>query len=164
MMCQGDGTISLRSASRSLEDDLLSITYFSSATAPFDDEALRDLLAKSRTRNTEDGITGMLIYHRGNFAQVLEGDEEAVRTTFDRICADVRHRNVVVELEDTVDERTFPDWSMGFRDLSGGTAEEIEGFSTFFSDVQAGKEVPGRMPPHHMLRAFSRPEKYRPGA
>ncbi|WP_426246542.1 BLUF domain-containing protein [Nocardioides sp. LHG3406-4] len=143
---------------------MLTITYFSSAAVAFDDQALRELLSKSRARNTDDSITGMLIFHRGNFAQVLEGDEHAVRATFDRICADDRHHSVVVELEDTVDDRTFPDWSMGFRDLADGTAEEIEGFSTFFRDVQAGKDVPGRMPPHHMLRAFSRPETYRPGA
>lgn len=142
----------------------ISVTYFSSATVPFDDDALVALLEKSRARNTSDGITGMLIYHDGHFAQVLEGEADAVRATFERISADLRHRDVVVELDDTIDELTFPDWSMGFRDLTTGSAEEVEGFSTFFRDVQAGKDIPGRMPPHHMLRAFSRPSTYRPGA
>ena len=142
---------------------LLSLTYFSSATVEFDGDALQTLLEHSRARNTAAGISGMLIFHEGNYAQVLEGDEAVVRETFGRISADTRHRNIVLELEETVAERTFPDWSMGFRDLRGATAEEIEGFSTFYRDVQAGVDVPGRMPPHYMLRAFSRPVRPKPG-
>ena len=140
---------------------MLSLTYFSTATVPFNDDDLVELLAVSRRNNTAAEITGMMIYHGGHFVQVLEGPDDAVRTTYDRIARDPRHRDVSVELEDDIEERGFPDWSMGFRD--GSAVEDLEGYSTFFDDVQAGKEVPGGTPPHIMLRAFSRPLTYRPG-
>lgn len=143
---------------------LLSLTYFSTATVPFSDDDLVELLERSRVRNTADDLTGMMIFHDGHFVQVLEGPEAAVRATYDRIALDPRHRDLILELEDTIDERGFPDWSMGFRDLADGTEDEVEGFSTYFRDVRAGRKVPGGTAPHVMLRAFSRPSTYRPSA
>lgn len=140
---------------------MLSLTYFSTATVPFNDTDLLALLETSRVNNAAAGITGMMIYHQGHFVQVLEGPEDAVRATYDRIARDTRHRDVSVELEDHVEERGFPDWSMGFRD--GSAVDDLAGFSTFLDDIQAGKDVPGGTPPHIMLRAFSRPATYRPG-
>ena len=139
---------------------MLSLTYFSTETVPFSDADLFELLEVSRRNNIADDITGMMIYHDGHFVQVLEGPEEAVRATYARIASDVRHRDISLELEDRVEERAFPDWSMGFAD---GAAVDTVGFSTFFNDVQAGKQVPGGTPPYIMLRAFSRPATYRPG-
>ncbi len=55
------------------------LVYVSSAVRPFSRVDLDDLLATSRANNARVGITGMLLYKDGNFMQVLEGDEEAVR-------------------------------------------------------------------------------------
>ncbi len=140
---------------------MLTLTYFSSATVAFTPDDLLELLTRSRARNRADGITGMLLYHQGHFVQVLEGAEPTVRATYDRISADQRHGSIELELEDTVAERTFGGWSMGFRNLAAASTEEIDGFTTFFNDMQAGRDVPGRTPAHMMLRAFSRPRDYR---
>lgn len=42
------------------------------------------MLAKSRSNNVRDGISGMLLYRDGDFLQVLEGPEDKVRAAFDR--------------------------------------------------------------------------------
>ena len=136
---------------------LLSITYLSSATERPDAAALVDLLAHARARNAANDVTGMLLYAEGSFAQSLEGPEEAVRATFDRILVDPRHRGVYVALEEHVEDRSFPDWSMSFRDLNSAPPSDVEGFTTFLTDVRAGRAVPGDTDPHHVLRAFSRP-------
>ena len=64
------------------------LVYVSSATRPFSGEDLRVLLVTCRKDNTELGVKGMLLYKDGNFMQVLEGEEGAVRGLYERIAAD----------------------------------------------------------------------------
>jgi hypothetical protein len=109
------------------------VVYVSSAVRPFTREELQRLLKKSRANNARNGITGMLLYKDGNFMQVLEGDEAAVRATFDRISKDPRHRNVIVLLRSEEAERDFPDFSMGFYDLNSAKAHDMPGYTEFLN-------------------------------
>jgi hypothetical protein len=104
---------------------------------------LRALLKTSRANNTRDGITGMLLYKDGNFMQVLEGHEAAVRATFRRIQRDPRHRGIIELLSGDAAEREFPDFSMGFRDLDSEDVREIAGYSEFLNTPLAGAEFSG---------------------
>ena len=134
---------------------MLSLTYFSSATRLLDADELAGLLAHIRPRNAALDVTGMLLYSDGNFVQTLEGPDAAVRSIFAGITADPRHHGIFVALEDAVTVRAFPDWSMGFRDVSGTAAADLEGFSTFLRDVRAGKETEGAQDAaHQLLRVF----------
>lgn len=90
-----------------------------------DERHLAPILESAVRRNTEDGITGMLLYSGGNFLQVLEGPKDAVQATYDRICKDSRHRNTTLLLEQDIAERQFGSWSMGYRQLS---AEDVARF------------------------------------
>ena len=47
------------------------IVYVSSATRPFQEAELQDLLLKARENNARLGVTGMLLYIGGNFMQLL---------------------------------------------------------------------------------------------
>ena len=99
------------------------LIYKSSETAPFSKTDLKHLLVGSRLRNTEADISGMLIYDRGVFLQMLEGDVGAIFKTFARIERDPRHKDVTVLLRDAnARERAFGKWSMGFADGSGAAA------------------------------------------
>ena len=64
--------------------------------SPGQESALPAIVETSVRRNGEDGITGMLLYAGGNIMQVLEGDEAAVRRTYERIGRDPRHRNIML--------------------------------------------------------------------
>ena len=113
---------------------LLSIVYISSAVSPFSDEALAELLEKSRSNNSASQLTGMLLYRDGQFMQALEGDDAAVRSVYAIVSADPRHDGVRTLLEEQIDERRFPEWSMGFRALTESGIREIPGYSSFFQE------------------------------
>ncbi len=116
------------------------LVYVSSATWPFSGEDLRVLLETCRKNNAELGVTGMLLYKDGNFMQVLEGDEGAVRGLYARIAADPRHGGEITLQEGFAEGRQFPDWSMGFRDLNAPEVRATPGFSEFLSTPLTGAE------------------------
>ncbi len=116
---------------------MIQLVYLSSARTLFDQEALLRLLARARARNEAQGITGLLLYKDGNFLQVIEGDETAVRALFKRIEADPRHKDLLVLLEEAITTRSFPDWSMGFRDIDDPAVRALPGFSALMSDARA---------------------------
>ena len=70
---------------------LFQLLYVSSAVSPFSTAELVTLLEKSRKRNDQTGISGMLLYYEANFMQLLEGLEEQIRLTHARIIRDRRH-------------------------------------------------------------------------
>jgi hypothetical protein len=110
---------------------MISLTYMSTATVPYTDEQLTDLLSQSRENNHVAGLTGMLLYAGGHFIQTLEGDPDAVDTTFERIQQDSRHRNIYIALREEVETPVFPDWSMGFESVSDEAASELPGFNDY---------------------------------
>lgn len=72
------------------------------------------ILHKSRLNNQRRGLTGLLVYTKGNFLQVLEGLDKSVETTFARIKADPRHRICEIVQETEIFEPDFGQWLMGF--------------------------------------------------
>lgn len=119
------------------------LVYVSSATRPFSGEDLRALLETCRKNNAGLGITGMLLYKDGNFMQVLEGDEEAVRGLYARIAADPRHGGEMILQQGFTEGRQFPDWSMGFRDLDSPEVRAEPGYSEFLNTPLTGQEFSG---------------------
>jgi hypothetical protein len=112
---------------------VLSIAYVSAATSPLSADDIAGLLTKSRANNERDGITGALLYHRERFIQIVEGDDEIVLAKFAEISTDPRHRNVQVMREQRIPERQFPQWTMGFRELSDESVQQLTGYENFFA-------------------------------
>lgn len=80
------------------------------------------ILAASRRRNGEHGLSGVLVYTGAGFLQVLEGDRAEVLGVFERLLVDRRHRSVsVIEMGET-ERHLFGGWSMGFL----GASPEID--------------------------------------
>lgn len=119
------------------------LVYASSAARLFSESDLSDLLATSRENNARAGITGMLLYKDGNFMQVLEGEEGAVRELYEKIGTDPRHKGEITLLRSIADERQFPDWSMGFRDLDSLEARATPGYNEFLNTPLTGREFSG---------------------
>ncbi len=90
------------------------IVYTSEATFPADqiEDVLAEIVANAKHHNADNGITGVLFYENRHFFQALEGEEAAVRGTFDKIAQDSRHRNLVKLKDAPIGKRSFPDWSM----------------------------------------------------
>ena len=136
---------------------MIYLVYASSAVRLFTPEELTDLLAVSRVNNARAGITGMLLYKGGNFLQVLEGDEQPVEALHAKILRDPRHKGVITLLRGPLEERAFPGWSMGFRDLASPEVRSDPAFSEFLNAPLSGEEFsanPSRA--QKMLLSFKR--------
>ncbi|MCM3695632.1 BLUF domain-containing protein [Microbacterium oleivorans] len=116
---------------------VFSVVYSSTATAPLDDAALRELLEQSRSSNAERDVTGMLLYRAGRFIQVLEGPEEAVRDTMGKIERDPRHDHLRVLIDEFIEERNFAEWTMGYEPIDVPDGAAPEGFRDTFDDLEA---------------------------
>ncbi|MCJ1715389.1 BLUF domain-containing protein [Microbacterium sp. M1A1_1b] len=128
---------------------LQSLLYMSSAKEPFDDDALDALLEHARTRNTADGLTGLLVHRAGRFMQLLEGPYDPVMATYARILADDRHGDVALLVEESLHTRRFPEWTMAF---DRAEPQDVpEGFSDFLASGDASAD---RSRSRELLRWF----------
>ena len=97
-----------------------------------DEAQLGPILESAVRHNREDGITGMLLYSGGNFLQVLEGSQEQVLKTYQRICRDLRHTNILILTQEEVEERQFAGWNMGYRQLSDADVARFPEYAPYF--------------------------------
>ena len=88
------------------------IAYVSAASWNLLDEQIERIVSESRRLNALNGVTGVLLYCDGNFMQYLEGDEDAVMETFERIRASESHYQVNELMNQPILEREFADWAM----------------------------------------------------
>ena len=95
-------------------EPLFHLGYVSTETGHLGTQGMVELLIEARRVNTERNLTGLLLHREKSFYQVLEGPEEEVKRTFERIERDDRHTAVDVLFEGTVEQREFADWQMGF--------------------------------------------------
>lgn len=93
---------------------LYELIYVSFAVRPMGTAELTDMLDEFRVFNGAHGITGLLVYHRQEFMQLLEGEWGEVQALFDRIRRDDRHQQVHTLWEGALDARAFDGWSMAF--------------------------------------------------
>jgi hypothetical protein len=112
---------------------LFHLIYVSSASRLFSKEELVALMKVSAEKNAQAGLTGLLLYKGGNIIQVIEGEEQAVRALFERIKNDSRHRGVIVLAQEAIQERSFPRWGMGFRDLNSTSLREFPEYDQFMN-------------------------------
>ncbi len=109
------------------------VIYVSQAAKPMSTDELESLLSYSRTRNTEKGITGLLIYRHaqdadsGHFIQMLEGEEAEVRALYDKIRRDKRHHTILLLREGEIAGRMFSDWAMGFKNVDDTQFAQLPG-------------------------------------
>ena len=121
-------------------EPLFHLGYVSTETGHLDTQAMVELLIEARRVNTERNLTGLLLHREKSFYQVLEGPEEEVKRTFERIERDDRHTAVDVLFEGTVEQREFADWQMGFINLDGVELGALTGYSDFLSREDNAKD------------------------
>ena len=119
----------------------LQIVYASSSPEPLSQDDLLNILRASRRNNVAAGVTGALLYADGNIMQALEGPPDAVEGVYERVRRDPRHRNILPLLRQEVAERSFPEWSMGFRRMDSLDPQDREAARSLFDLTGA---TPGR--------------------
>ncbi|MGR8999624.1 MAG: phosphate-starvation-inducible PsiE family protein [Gammaproteobacteria bacterium] len=111
---------------------MIRLTYASTALKEWSPEELLDLLKECRKNNGAKNITGILLYAKGTFFQVLEGDEATVNSLYSMIEKDKRHKDVTIIEKEKITERAFPYWSMGFDKIDAKEISKMEGLNDFF--------------------------------
>jgi hypothetical protein len=104
------------------------LIYSSMADSDVDGNDIQDIISSSERNNRHNDITGILIYHDGKFIQMLEGKEEAVLETFDRIVKDERHSAVIKLFNGESPHRHFPHWKMALEIVDDETLRSIEAY------------------------------------
>lgn len=108
--------------------------YTSVSKRKLSEDHLKNLLKKSRQKNLNRNISGMLLYLDPFFIQILEGEEQAVNTLYSTIQQDPRHYKVSLIYKKPIQQRSFADWSMGFNVVKPENVANIEGFSEFLAN------------------------------
>jgi len=93
---------------------LYELVYVSLATTEMATSELVALLNQAQASNRRHNVTGLLVYHRREFMQILEGEQETVQALYARIALDDRHQQVHLMYEGPIAQRAFTDWSMAF--------------------------------------------------
>ena len=74
---------------------LTTIIYRSHLSDDVPVKTLDNLATDANKINETFDVTGILLFDGTHFFQLLEGSDEAVRSIYERICADKRHHNLV---------------------------------------------------------------------
>jgi hypothetical protein len=92
---------------------LVRLLYASRLSTAAGADAIDSILAQSRRKNPDLGITGVLCHGGKVFMQVLEGGREPVNALYNKIAADTRHEQVILLHYEEIAERRFGNWTMG---------------------------------------------------
>ena len=113
---------------------MLRVTYLSRETDSFSARGLVELLEHCKNNNPALGVTGMLMYANGTFLQTLEGEAETVEILLAKIEHDKRHHGFQVIKRESIDERIYKNWSMGFERLTEAALEDEPALKAFQLD------------------------------
>jgi hypothetical protein len=93
------------------------LLYRSEQAYEMDSDDLVKLLLDARAFNRDNGVTGLLLHHQGQFMQLLEGEQHQVQSLYRKIAEDARHRNAAIEVNAPSEHRLFPEWHMGYAEV-----------------------------------------------
>ncbi len=102
--------------------------YYSSASKEFEENELEEIIETSAHNNKVLDVTGMLMYADGCFFQIIEGPACELDTLYEKIKHDHRHKGIITVIDEEVENRSFPDWSMGGLRLDPDILDQKEVF------------------------------------
>ena len=113
---------------------MICIVYISSANLGLSRGEILNIVDDSRINNNKNGLTGLLLFNKGTFMQLLEGEENAVDALYKKIEKDRRHTDVKLLLKETITHRNFSNWTMGFKDIEKLKEKNSEYLNSFLTE------------------------------
>ena len=113
---------------------MVQLIYTSAAVRDLSDDELAHILRASVRNNQKTNITGLLLYAKGTFLQVIEGESDVIDELIATIKLDPRHRDIEELMRTQIREPEFSQWHMGYRALSKGDALALPNYAPFFED------------------------------
>lgn len=102
---------------------MYALVYQSKAKPVFGIQEIQEMLEKARRFNQKHGITGYLLFYKGDFIQYLEGSKKGLLSLFWKIQQDERHEFVTLLSFEEIKNREFEDWDMGYEDFNAGNQQ-----------------------------------------
>ena len=96
---------------------MLELVYKSKAKENITQQEIDQILETAQAFNKKNNLTGCLIFHNNHFIQLLEGDEDIIRSLYTNISADLRHYEIELIYEKNKSQRNFDSWGMAFVNL-----------------------------------------------
>jgi hypothetical protein len=104
---------------------MFELVYCSSAVESVGEIEVKDIWDTANQFNSEHEISGCLMFHNGQFLQLLEGDETIVKQLYAKIQEDSRHFDCKLMSTGTKDVRTFSCWGMAYCNLKNSPDEKL---------------------------------------
>ncbi len=115
--------------------ELVHYIYSSAATVEFSQAEIVALLEQARKNNAAIGVTGGLLYDKGSFFQILEGEPDVLEALYSKIEQHPRHNRVTKIVEEPIDSLDFSEWTMGYAGVTKEQLASIEGLNDFLSSL-----------------------------
>ncbi len=136
---------------------LSQLVYVSNRNANCTDKKIEKILEACKRNNPALGITGVLLYSKDKFIQLVEGEARVLTTLYDKIKLDNRHSYCMMVSYAPIKEKSFPSWHMGSKSISNDElkikTDITSGDRLIFEDILIGKETDGERT-LNLLRKF----------
>lgn len=109
---------------------LVQLIYVSKRELTCSEKDIYEILQASIRNNRALDITGVLLYSKERFLQVLEGEYKSVMKLYEKIKKDSRHYEAIMIGLRPIKERAFPTWSMAHKSLDMNKIE-FKNYLTF---------------------------------
>ncbi|MEQ9466801.1 MAG: BLUF domain-containing protein [Ekhidna sp.] len=96
---------------------LYRLIYTSFRKPECNEHEIQNILASCKKNNPKRDITGILLHSDKRFIQYIEGNKDEVVELYELIKKDSRHTSVNQRNFEAIDDRIFPSWEMGYKDL-----------------------------------------------
>ena len=90
------------------------LAYVSKASQKTNYAMASEILNKSWDNNRSNSIGGVLLYDEEYFVQIINGEEDKIDQTYQRILKDSRHNQIHLIGETYSDRLEFQEWNMGY--------------------------------------------------
>lgn len=121
---------------------LVRMIYVSQTATEAPDDALGAILKTARKNNEKHDLTGLMVYNRKYFLQVIEGSRPAVSQLLGNLFRDPRHEKMEVLEFDAIEQRSFSQWSMQFAPADAVTKKLLLRYG-----------ASGQFEPHHFTKS-----------
>ena len=92
--------------------NLKRLVYLSRLEAKLTTKDIYQIIETSEKNNEANGLSGLLVYSKRSFLQVIEGDIYKLNGTFAKICRDPRHSDISIVEFTSIENRLFANWTM----------------------------------------------------
>lgn len=120
---------------------IFSLLYISSVSPKLTLQDIPSILEHAKANNIKHGISGFLLFKSGSFIQLLEGNQQDVMQTYQRIRADARHNHAIILLKENIEKRNFSDYHSAFNTFDDTYAfDKFQEYIETMTDLLATKD------------------------